>query len=709
MLPATCLRPELAEKIRNWLISFHRLDPRYQILKFFNQVASEGADNMIDDNDEEEDYYNLDRGEGKMRLTSTQKLLSDAFSATSILTVWRPCSNDAMRKMMEGVGVGKGLDIKGKSAKKGELSALVPFLQIHEETDKVLIQPLALTAKLRVYYSSEEARQAVIDTLKPLAREEAELEDDIIPSKLKCIDKYARRDLFGLELSQRLFWKGYVTLQDITRDERTATGRPSTPGFQDANNKTLKMALKQQPEPTPMPVVFQTDDGEAMRPQSLVMAYEENGTVVPVVSDFDGFLLGWRREALWFGCLLPREQEDLMMWSLKHIETILNARPTTDTWTVRWLEVLKEEASNGFIPEIPEYGFGDPKSYSIMEEAAKRLIQTGAVRHGSECFNYYFPQEIDDMFLVISDTLSPVPWKYVNVEDLQAVLSEKIAEGFVFPLNPKWILCDPGWKKLYDELMESTALYADLSRDVWFPPYSGVRQKIEEIHKQHPKGFQPRVGRFSFEAKEGYSPLRQNLERGVNMSGNAAFDLAELELENYTSRKNALARQIHLASLDELPEDGSATNGMDANSSYQNVSKRTLFRMQREEGTESGGSGKNRKGSTTSMDSSTSSIGSGVMASPIVGSKRRMFSSMHSQATEPRRNFLDILEADADLDNSDDDDFAGDGPSPRDGAPPARGRLQRSFSGGSGISPTGHQQRPKYRGRRPDRTKTSIN
>ena len=136
-----------------------------------------------------------------------------------------------------------------------------------------------------------------------------------------------------------------------------------------------------------------------------------------------------------------------MMWCIKHIETILDARPTTDTWTLRWLEILKEEASKGFMPEMPEYGFGDPKSYGIMEQAAKRLIDTGAVRHGSECFNYYFPQEIDDMFLLISDTLSPVPWKYVNVTDLQALLSQKIAEGFVFPLNPKWILCDPGWKR----------------------------------------------------------------------------------------------------------------------------------------------------------------------------------------------------------------------------------------------------------------------
>ena len=113
-------------------------------------------------------------------------------------------------------------------------------------------------------------------------------------------------------------------IQDISRDEITATGRPSTPGFQDANLKTLKVAHASKIKPSPMPVVVQydKDPDNAMKPQTLVMAYEENGTVTPVVSDFDGFLLGWRREALWFGCNLPREQEDLMLWCVDHIGDI---------------------------------------------------------------------------------------------------------------------------------------------------------------------------------------------------------------------------------------------------------------------------------------------------------------------------------------------------------------------------------------------------
>jgi hypothetical protein len=675
MKSAACLRPELAQKIQTWLISFHRLDPRYKILTFFNQVASEGADNFMDDaSDDAYPTSSITNSSTEFNLRMScgaHKLLSDTFNVTSILTVWRPCSNDAMRKMMEGSGVGKGLDIKGKSAKKGLLSALVPYLQIHDENDKFLIQPIAVTAKLRVYFQSMEAREQVMETLRPLANDEAENEDDLIPSKLKIIDKYARKQLFGLELSQRLFWKGYVLEQSIARMGEYETGRPSVPGFQDANNKTLKLALHLSPEPAPMPVVYQFDADHAMKPQTLVMAYEENGTVTPVVSDFDGFLLGWRREALWFGCNLPREQENLMMWCIKHIEQILDSRPTTDTWTVRWLEVLKKEASTGFIPEIPEYGFGDPKSYSIMEEAARRLIDTGAVRHGSECFNYYFPQEIDDMFLIISDTLSPVPWKYVNVEELQALLSQKIAEGFVFPLNPKWILCDPGWKKLYDELMASDALYADLSKDVWYPPFSGVREKIEEIHKRHPNGFRQQKGRVSFLAQQGYSPLRQNLEKGVALSGNAAFDLAELELENFTSRKNALARQIQLASLEEFPDEEEEDDEVAAAKEKvaRRMSKRTMFRLQRADDYDSGGdkgstnrsntSMSNNSMSNTSVISEASSSGSGGGSGVVPfdmdvrqTSMRTMFASMHSAVNEPRRNFGKILMVDADLEDS---------------------------------------------------------
>jgi len=150
---------------------------------------------------------------------------------------------------------------------------------------------------------------------------------------------------------------------------------------------------------------------------------------------------------------------------------------------------------------------------------------------------------------LISDTLKPVPWKYVNATDLQTILSKKIAEGFVFPLNPKWILCDPGWKKIYNDLMASDALYAEMSKDVWFPPYSGVRERIEDIFKRHPNGFQPctntNKGKVDKSLRANLTGRRQSAtnilrdtldEAASELTGNAFADLAQLEFDDFVDR-----------------------------------------------------------------------------------------------------------------------------------------------------------------------------
>ena len=83
-------------KHQQWTSSFIRLDPRWQIRNFFNDMSVFGS-----------------------VLNDTQ---SDVSAKSAIFTVWRPTSSDAISKMMRGDGVGKGLEIKGKSAKKGDLS-----------------------------------------------------------------------------------------------------------------------------------------------------------------------------------------------------------------------------------------------------------------------------------------------------------------------------------------------------------------------------------------------------------------------------------------------------------------------------------------------------------------------------------------------------------------------------------------------------------
>ena len=40
------------------------------------------------------------------------------FNKANVFTVWRPTSDEAIKNMMLGIATGKGLDIKGKSAKR---------------------------------------------------------------------------------------------------------------------------------------------------------------------------------------------------------------------------------------------------------------------------------------------------------------------------------------------------------------------------------------------------------------------------------------------------------------------------------------------------------------------------------------------------------------------------------------------------------------
>ena len=105
------------------------------------------------------------------------------------------------------------------------------------------------------------------------------------------------------------------------------------------------------------------------------------------MSDFDCFLVGTRRVE--YSIPLPPEQLEVLKWCVQQIEKIVKTQleenkmgSTHDIkpWSVLWLEVLKESS---FHPEIPRFGFGDPVSYSIVENAVERLNLSGAVRHGA--------------------------------------------------------------------------------------------------------------------------------------------------------------------------------------------------------------------------------------------------------------------------------------------------------------------------------------
>lgn len=92
--------------------------------------------------------------------------------------------------------------------------------------------------------------------------------------------------------------------------------------------------------------------------------------------------------------------------------------------------------------------------------------------------------------MIANDLPNNRPWAYVDLDGLQDILSKKIDQGFTFPLNPKWVLCDAyRWKELYDKLLCSEKEETKESMNIWFPPESGLREQIERIHNNRPDGF----------------------------------------------------------------------------------------------------------------------------------------------------------------------------------------------------------------------------
>jgi len=525
------------QRIKDWVRQFRRADPRYQIHHFFNDVAQVGTNNMEDFNP----------------ILIVSPLLR-AFYKSSVFTVWRPTSFDAIRRMMLHEGVGKGLDIKGKSAKMGKLSGFVPFLQIHKEEHKREIRTHPKDAKIRVFYNKKASRDIAVDKLREVCKEmtetlekaqkivnsseDEEIDDDTMEWALEkliwamteptvnCLDNYAPKQ-FGIDVPVRLFWEAFVQRQDISRapGSENDVGRPSEPNFQNMNNLSLrKEPTNGGPKTVLMHYVDPNDkDENPLNPLDFVMAYEENNRVMPVVSDFDCFLVGTR--GVEYQDPLPSDQLKVLQWCVSQIEAVLENGEQDKSWTGTWLNILKTEAAKGFHPEIPPLGFSDPKTYKIMRQAIHRLREEGSVRHGAECFNFYFPQELDDHFLVISDTLpgTTLPWKYVDPKGLQDILKSKIDEGYAFPLNPKWVLCDDGWKSVYDKLLKSQKANVQDALSMWYPPESGIREKIESIHERYPSGFNPTHSKIV----------------NADHDGTAAMDLAEQELRYYLTFQRA--------------------------------------------------------------------------------------------------------------------------------------------------------------------------
>mmetsp|Transcript_41451 Transcript_41451/g.86956 ORF Transcript_41451/g.86956 Transcript_41451/m.86956 type:complete len:1059 (-) Transcript_41451:124-3300(-) len=601
---------EVSTRGQDWIRSFRDLDPRFQILNFFNDLSLDGVEHFES------------QGCRTKGAENVPKLLR-VFIKSGIFSVWRPTSPDAIAKMITGEGTGKGLDIKGKSAKCGQFSGFVPYLQIHDNEHKQKIGDMTEDGRVRVFYPNQSSRDTAAERLADHSKEMANIATQIIrdeddkgepivdsiieeendheeneqildinvqncfvkisrsrlvtrsmdeapmeisrclmddPSVYKIDDYAFTEGIYGLDIPEKLFWESYIVPNDITRPKGSKfdTGRSSMPEFQQMNNETLRNWYDPSndysddseggsvdeggsecadADADPRPVLWHggcgkigeepPEDSNPMCPLGLLMAYEENDKVTPVVSDFDCFLVGTRRVE--YNKPFGTQELATLSCCVEEIKGILSTPREGSDWTTRWLEVKKKHADKGdTIHQMPKFGYADPRSYGMMTGAVRRMKSNGAVRHGPECFNYGFPQELDDKYLVISDTFPGVPWRYTNGEELVDILSEKVDEGFTFPLNPKWILCDPGWKKVYDKLLASSKPNVQNSLDIWYP--DEIRKRISDISTRFPQGF----------------ITSDKDQRCSDLSSGVRFDLAILELKRHKIRLSS-RRKLRIA------------------------------------------------------------------------------------------------------------------------------------------------------------------
>jgi len=286
------------------------------------------------------------------------------------------------------------------------------------------------------------------------------------------------------------------------------TGRPSVPQFMDMNLHGVRGAS------LPRVVLLQNDLSDPMNPHGLLIAYAEK-FVKPVCSDFDTFTVGskgMKYEAL------PDEQVGIVHWELDQTEQVLKDAPEDSKgWTDHWLSVIEAAEEAGFHPRYPSrFGFGESTSTALISDVVEATALCGAVRHGAECFNFWFPQELDDQYLIVWDGYSEpnwapgspgtLPWKDVREPELRQFLLERARDGYSFPLNPIWPVRDPAWFEVLKELQRTSESRDNLA--AWFPAESGVLKKIETLHGEFPQGFQP--------AAKGREPPRRQRDAGAS-------------------------------------------------------------------------------------------------------------------------------------------------------------------------------------------------
>jgi CRP-like cAMP-binding protein len=405
---------------------------------------------------------------------------SNSGKSTNWFAVYRPTSKDAIARMLSMTGVGKGLNVKGKSAKGNRLSGFVPFLQVSNNAHKTDVEKPNIEGWFQVFWKTRSARTEAEASIRATLEHDAPVKGVATgkDTPMMPIDKYL--DVSGLMIPEAVVHYMFIHKPDLTHPPGWETGRVSEPAFMDMNLHVLRST-----KTDPRVVLWQLDSDNPINPHGLLMAYAEI-SVKPVVSDFDTFLVGSRGMEYE---PLTEEQVKLSHWALRHTKEILE-NPSPSSWTTRWLEVLKQAVQDGELTiETPKYGFGDATSYFVTTQIIEATRESGAVRHGAECFNFVFPQELDEEYLVIWDgfKVHDKAWEYMDEDVLREFLVARGKEGYAFPLNPVWLVRDIGWYEVFEtlEANEETRRVAES----WYPSALGIVDTVRSIHNDHPEGF----------------------------------------------------------------------------------------------------------------------------------------------------------------------------------------------------------------------------
>jgi len=306
---------------------------------------------------------------------------------------------------------------------------------------------------------------------------------------------------FGLDVPEAVVREAYIMRPDLSPMVGWETGRPSVPQFMDMNLHGVRG------DSLPRVVLYQHDLSDPMNPHGLLIAYAE-AAVKPVCSDFDTFTVGSKGMSYE---ALPSNQLHLVHWELDQTEHIMSVAASESTgWSGHWLRVIKAAEDQGYHPKYPSrFGFGEATSTRLIADVVNATSLCGAVRHGAECFNFWFPQELDKDYLIVWDgfgeagwtptSAGKLPWQSAKEPELRQFLLDRAREGFSFPINPVWPARNPGWYEVLQALQKHPDTRENLER--WYPAEAGVIQKIEKLHAAYPQGFVP--------AAPGKSPTRK--------------------------------------------------------------------------------------------------------------------------------------------------------------------------------------------------------